>query len=320
MEVGTGFHNELTGKENIMLNGAVLGMSKKEILKKFDEIVEFSGVENFLDTPVKRYSSGMYVRLGFAVAAHLETEVLIIDEVLAVGDFEFQKKCLGKMEDVSKKEGRTVLFVSHNMNAIEQLCNCAMTIEQGNLRDFSRDVRSVIKKYLFGESNNIKPSEWINSGKEFDNQWFRPERISILDSGGLKLEMPAKNDNDFWIQIEGAIKESHPSLTLGYAIFNEENNLLYWSYCTDIVENKWPKLKTGKFILSSKIPKRFLNEGLYRIDFISSLHFKQWICQPGISSPSIYLTIRGGLSDSPFWIMKRPGILAPVFDWEIKYV
>ncbi len=133
LEVGTGFHPELTGRENIFLNGAILGMRKKEIEQKFDEIVEFSGVEKFLDMPVKRYSSGMYVRLAFAVAAHLEPEILIVDEVLAVGDVEFQKKCLGKMEDITKKEGRTVLFVSHNMGAIRNLCNRCILLDDGKI-------------------------------------------------------------------------------------------------------------------------------------------------------------------------------------------
>lgn len=134
LEVGTGFHPELTGRENIFLNGAILGMSKTEIRKKFDEIVDFSGVEEFIDTPVKRYSSGMYVRLAFAVAAHLEPEILIVDEVLAVGDMDFQKKCLGKMQDVSKQEGRTILFVSHNMEAVLKLCTRAVLMESGKIR------------------------------------------------------------------------------------------------------------------------------------------------------------------------------------------
>ncbi len=147
LEVGTGFHPELSGRENIYLNGAILGMSQVEVRKKFDEIVDFAGVEKFLDTPVKRYSSGMYVRLAFAVAAHLEPEILIIDEVLAVGDAEFQKKCLGKMEDVSKNDGRTVLFVSHNMSAIQSLCEKCILLENGKLTQ--NDLTSiVIPKYL----------------------------------------------------------------------------------------------------------------------------------------------------------------------------
>lgn len=147
LEVGTGFHGDLTGRENIYLNGAILGMSKAEIRRKFDEIVAFSEVEKFLDTPVKRYSSGMYVRLAFGVAAHLDPEILVVDEVLAVGDVEFQKKCLGKMENVAKKEGRTVLFVSHNMGAISSLCNQAVYLENGKIRMLGK-VESVVSNYL----------------------------------------------------------------------------------------------------------------------------------------------------------------------------
>lgn len=147
LEVGTGFHPELTGRENIFLNGAVLGMRKSEITRKFDEIVAFSGVERYIDTPVKRYSSGMYVRLAFAVAAHLESEILIVDEVLSVGDAEFQKKCLGKMGDVSTKEGRTVLFVSHNMSAIKKLCNKGMLLHYGQLTAMG-NTNDIIARYL----------------------------------------------------------------------------------------------------------------------------------------------------------------------------
>lgn len=147
LEVGTGFHPELSGRENIYLNGAILGMRKAEIKRKFDEIVDFAGVERYIDTPVKRYSSGMYVRLAFAVAAHLESEILIIDEVLAVGDAEFQKKCLGKMGDISKGEGRTVLFVSHNMDSVRSLCNTGIILKNG-LVDFNGDINPAISRYL----------------------------------------------------------------------------------------------------------------------------------------------------------------------------
>lgn len=150
LEVGTGFHPELTGRENIYLNGAILGMRKKEITRKFEEIVDFAGVERYIDTPVKRYSSGMYVRLAFAVAAHLESEILIVDEVLAVGDAEFQKKCLGKMGEVSKGEGRTVLFVSHNMGMIKNLCPRSILLSNGTLKQFN-DSDTVISKYINNE-------------------------------------------------------------------------------------------------------------------------------------------------------------------------
>lgn len=159
LEVGTGFHPELTGRENIFLNGAILGMTRSEIKSKFDEIVDFAEVEKFLDTPVKRYSSGMYVRLAFAVAAHLEPEILIVDEVLAVGDAQFQKKCLGKMDDVSKKDGRTVLFVSHNMDVIANLCNKSIYLKKGELMKYD-DTRFVIDNYL-RDNKNIENSKIV---------------------------------------------------------------------------------------------------------------------------------------------------------------
>ena len=159
LEVGTGFHPEMTGRENIFLNGAILGMTRKEITRKFDEIVDFSGVERYIDTPVKRYSSGMYVRLAFAVAAHLESEILIVDEVLAVGDADFQKKCLGKMGDVTKSDGRTILFVSHNMAAVQNLCSKGILLENGTMKH-SGSMPSIITKYLEGyKPNNFKISD-----------------------------------------------------------------------------------------------------------------------------------------------------------------
>ena len=159
LEVGTGFHPELTGRENIYLNGTILGMSRKEVTVKFDEIVEFSGIKKFIDTPVKRYSSGQYVRLAFAVAAHLEPEILIIDEVLAVGDSEFQKKCIGKMKDVAGK-GRTVIFVSHNMNAVNSLCNKCILIEEGEITA-TGDTRVIVDKYLSNESGLSNSKTWL---------------------------------------------------------------------------------------------------------------------------------------------------------------
>lgn len=155
LEVGTGFHPEMTGRENIYLNGAILGMRKQEISRKLDEIIAFSGVERYIDTPVKRYSSGMYVRLAFAVAAHLESEILIVDEVLAVGDAEFQKKCLGKMNEVSKGEGRTVLFVSHNMGAVKSLCNQAIYLENGSINSKGK-IEEIIRRYQKGIKSNLE--------------------------------------------------------------------------------------------------------------------------------------------------------------------
>ncbi len=191
LEVGTGFHPELTGRENIFLNGAILGMRKSEINKKLDEIIYFSGVERYIDTPVKRYSSGMYVRLAFAVAAHLESEILIVDEVLAVGDAEFQKKCLGKMSDISKGEGRTVLFVSHNMAAVKALCNRGIVIEKGTLKQ-SLPINDAINLYLEEssylqqitnynfENVNLTTFEILSNGKSCSTiQAFEPLCFNI---------------------------------------------------------------------------------------------------------------------------------------------
>jgi lipopolysaccharide transport system ATP-binding protein len=159
LEVGTGFHPELTGRENIYLNGAILGMKRQEVRQKFDEIVEFAEVEKFLDTPVKRFSSGMYVRLAFAVAAHLEPDILVVDEVLAVGDAKFQKKCIGKMEDVSQKEGRTILLVSHNMSTIKSMCNSALILHQGQ-KIFQGDVMECVNHYMKFSSEEEKSSQY----------------------------------------------------------------------------------------------------------------------------------------------------------------
>jgi lipopolysaccharide transport system ATP-binding protein len=164
LEVGTGFHNELTGRENIFLNGAILGMTQREIRKKFDEIVAFAEVKKFLDTPVKHYSSGMYVRLAFAVAAHLEPDILIVDEVLAVGDAEFQKRCLGKMDEVSRNQGRTILFVSHNMEAVLKLCNRAILLESGTIKDMG-DAKSIVPAYLQNKSSSPRVVDLLDKAR-----------------------------------------------------------------------------------------------------------------------------------------------------------
>lgn len=187
LEVGTGFHPELTGRENVFLNGTILGMTRKEVALKFDEIVAFSGVEKFIDTPVKHYSSGMYVRLAFAVAAHLEPEILIIDEVLAVGDAEFQKKCLGKMKDVAG-EGRTVLFVSHDLGAVKQLCNKGVLLEKGRV-SINGSMQSVLNAYV--ETQRGFELNFMNSNVDFDKD-YDIESIFIKNSAG-------KNQNQFHI-------------------------------------------------------------------------------------------------------------------------
>lgn len=197
LEVGTGFHPELSGRENIFLNGAILGMRKKEIQRKLEEIVDFAGIERYLDTPVKRYSSGMYVRLAFAVAAHLESEILIVDEVLAVGDAEFQKKCLGKMGEVSKGEGRTVLFVSHNMGSIKQLCNKGLLLQNGMNNSIDK-IDLAVSNYQKSMASNILISERkSNSGKKVyfeDIHLNKTKNYNLLEDIDIELSIAIKKD------------------------------------------------------------------------------------------------------------------------------
>ena len=314
LEVGTGFHAELTGRENIYLNGAVLGMRRHEIQRRFDEIVAFAEVEQFLETPVKRYSSGMYMRLAFAVAAHLEPEILLVDEVLAVGDIAFQRKCLGKMQEVAKS-GRTVLFVSHNINAVEELCQSALLLEHGRVVRMDDDVRSVLTQYLFGEHSASLVAEWRNAGAEYRSPWFTPQRFLIADAQGGCHPMPVSNDDEFYVQIEAELTQFDPTLTVGYAIYAEDGSLLYWSLQTDSSEAGWPKLGVGRCVIRSRVPARFLNEGTYRLELIAALHNRNWLLAPGTSGSQITLVVQGGLSDSPYFVAKRPGILGPVLPW-----
>ena len=207
LEVGTGFHPEMTGRENIFLNGAILGMTRKEITRKFDEIVDFSGVERYIDTPVKRYSSGMYVRLAFAVAAHLESEILIVDEVLAVGDAEFQKKCLGKMGDVSKGEGRTILFVSHNMSAVKELCSKGILLKNG-LLDFSGDVNETINEYLLSNAN------LFSLKKEGGNKDVEIVKFAISDFRGQE-KTNFFMDDELYINFSVRFNKSFKNLDFG---------------------------------------------------------------------------------------------------------
>jgi lipopolysaccharide transport system ATP-binding protein len=224
LEVGTGFHAELSGRENIYLNGTILGMKRSEIKQKFDEIVEFSGVEKFLDTPVKHYSSGMKVRLAFSVAAHLEPEILIVDEVLAVGDAEFQKKCLGKMDQVSKNEGRTVIFVSHNMGAVESLCKSGILLTNGII-NFTGDISQTISKYIANISGNKLDTHWK---KEKLN-----EKIS-LEIVEVKITLLGKQPNHK-LRIETMLhsNETHVPAFIAFDLMTEENMPLFQSIPTE---------------------------------------------------------------------------------------
>jgi lipopolysaccharide transport system ATP-binding protein len=311
LEVGTGFHFELTGRENVFLNGAILGMSSREIRRKFDEIVAFSEVEAFLDTPVKHYSSGMYMRLAFAVAAHLEPEILMVDEVLAVGDAAFQKKCLGRMGEVARG-GRTVLFVSHNMMAIEKICQKVLFLEKGRVRRYGGDVAGIVRDCLAVGSEHR--DEWANPGDLYDDPVFRPLRLRLTDGNGDRLPLPAGNDQPMWVEVEGVIEELDSSLILGYSVYGDEGQLLYMSSTKDRAEAFWPRLRAGRNVLYGRIPARLLNEGNYRVELFAVLHLSRFLVEPG-TGPSVELQISGGLSDSPLYVSRRPGLLAPINEW-----
>ncbi|WP_308620312.1 ABC transporter ATP-binding protein [uncultured Desulfovibrio sp.] len=276
LEVGTGFHPELTGRENIFLNGAILGMSRAEVRRKFDEIVDFAGVEKFLDTPVKRYSSGMYVRLAFAVAAHLEPEILIVDEVLAVGDAEFQKKCLGKMEEVGK-EGRTVLFVSHNMAAVRQLCTVGIYLKEGAIIN-QGDIGRIILDY---SSENEKNKESIFDLKNSSDDivefvecgiWQNGERCT----GKFDIAVEAK------LRLKYRIKKRVSGFRIHVDIENALGMRLVRSFNSD-GEVKLEERSPGTYISEMTIPAYFLGPKNYRIIVGSSI-FNQRSCAGGFSA------------------------------------
>lgn len=261
LEVGTGFHSEMTGRENIYLNGAILGMTKAEINKKLDEIIDFAGIERYIDTPVKRYSSGMLVRLGFAVAAHLDPEILVVDEVLAVGDAEFQKKAIGKMQEISKGKGRTVLFVSHNMNSIKMLCKNSIVLQSGQL-DYLGDVEKAIKHYLGG---SILAINKIKDGINWQSPEIYIHEIKINDNASNYLTITSDN-NELSIDIKGELYFTERIITIEIDIFDINQNRVAF-FGPGMVNGELPKYKRGKFVISEKFhfPKN-MAAGIYLFD------------------------------------------------------
>ncbi len=317
LEVGTGFHPELSGRENIFLNGVILGMSRTEIRRKFDEIVDFAGVGQFLDTQVKHYSSGMYMRLAFSVAAHLDPEILVVDEVLAVGDVDFQKKCLGKMQDISTG-GRTVIFVSHSMPAVEMLCNRAILLHSGQLLMDSRDVPSVVSQYMRQGGGDRFPSSWSSPEDKGDNAWFCPRSFRLTDGQGRAIGASISYLEPLYCEIQAEILALDSALTMGIAIFNEEGQCLFWSYPTDVPENEWPKFHKGWNQMRVRLPLELLKGGVYRVELIGGLHFRQWLFEPGVNAPSIFFHLNERVSESPYWMAARAGVIAPKLHWIIE--
>jgi lipopolysaccharide transport system ATP-binding protein len=305
LEVGTGFHPELTGRENICLNGAILGMSRAEISRKLDEIIAFSEIEKFIDTPVKRYSSGMYTRLAFAVAAHLEPEILIVDEVLAVGDASFQKKCLGKMGDVSR-EGRTVLFVSHNMAALRSLCRKAIWLDGGKVAAEGEAGR-VIDLYLQKGSSLVQEKTWDDPSEAPGDDRVRLRHASVAaaghdDAGMITVETPLRLDLAFWNYLPNAALNFSVVLynTEGVAIFNTGSGSKVFPVGT----------VRGSFV----IPGNFLNDGVYLIRLLIVK-----------DSSSVLLDINDllrfevhDIERTGTWYGKWVGAVRPKFDWSLR--
>ncbi len=262
LEIGTGFHPELTGRENIYLNGTILGMTKKDIDSKFDAIVDFSGVEKYIDTPVKRYSSGMGVRLAFSVAAHLEPDILLIDEVLAVGDFEFQKKCLNKMEDVGK-QGRTVLFVSHNMQAITRLCSRAILLENGQIIEDGLS-SEVVAKYMTSGTGLTSERTWKSISDAPGKSIARLLAIRVKDEND-QVQQHFDIRKPIAIEMEYEVLEPGHVLLPHYNIFNEVGTWVFTTVDTDL---KWrgQRRPSGKYVGKAWIPGNLLSEGILYVN------------------------------------------------------
>ncbi|QHT69578.1 ABC transporter ATP-binding protein [Rhodocytophaga rosea] len=305
LEVGTGFNPELTGRENIFLNGAILGMNKAEVKAKFDEIVDFSGIEKFIDTPVKRYSSGMYVRLAFAVAAHLESEILILDEVLAVGDAEFQKKCLGKMDDVAHKQGRTILFVSHNLTAVKSLCNQAVMLSAGNVIA-KGSVEKVAALYLQKSIVLDVLKRWDNPESAPGNELVRIKSARVISQNNsefINIHTALDIEFEFWNYLDKAF------LNFSIVIFTSEE--------VPVLNTVSPKQWYAQGVVkgSFHIPADFLNDRVYRIQLLIVKEGKIIFNDSNILT---FEVVEGQRNSS--WHGKWVGVVRPKFEWKLDYV
>jgi lipopolysaccharide transport system ATP-binding protein len=309
LEVGTGFHPELTGRENVYFNGSILGLKKAEIDRQFDAIVDFSGVERFIDTPLKQYSSGMQLRLAFAVAAHLEPEILIIDEVLAVGDAEFQKKCLGKMDEVSQS-GRTVIFVSHNLAAVRQLCKRGIVIDKGEIKYDG----SIDKAIDFYENNNKSSDNaiWINEVDKKPKMLL--ERIEIRDAKG-ELRSSFMNNEDIFIRFFTNSYENLQNVKVGFDLMREGVILFRTFQIDTFLTDKFQDGEAYQF--SCKIPRHLLSNGEHFIRPLFSVHcvYSLTRCNENVLSFSVET-----LADNPAYFLRytksdMPGVILPILEW-----
>ena len=305
LEVGTGFHPELSGRENIFLNGAILGMSKQEIKSKFDEIVDFSGVERYIDTPVKRYSSGMYVRLAFGVAAHLEPEILIVDEVLAVGDAEFQKKALGKMKDVSKTQGRTVMFVSHNMTAIKSLCPKTAFMQNGLIKMLG-NTEEVMNTYLSHDKNSTLKQSFDDPTLAPGNEKIKMKRIEVLPklndiNSPITVNTAINIEFEFWNYIE----EATINLSMSVNTVMDE--------CAFVAVSDAKSIGPGLHSAVCIIPSNLLNDGVYYISML--------VVADGVGIYNFENTVTFEVNENrqaSVWHGKWPGLVRPKLDFKLS--
>jgi lipopolysaccharide transport system ATP-binding protein len=316
LEVGTGFHPELTGRENISLNGAILGMKRAEIARKFDEIVDFAEVEQFIDTPVKRYSSGMYLRLAFAVAAHLEPEILVVDEVLAVGDAEFQRKCLGKMSDVAQR-GRTVLFVSHNMSAILRLTEESMVVEKGQLV-MRAPTAQAVDYYLSKGFSQEGQRTWNDDDIPAGAEPFRPVAMRTLDPKG-KVVDTVRSVEPFTLEIEYDLAKQVTGLRVGIYLMSMRGEFILTSFDTDEPE-KYESMRVrpaGHYCSRCTIPADFLNEGRYVVGMnANSFRVKRFFQD----EQALTFSVDAAGAPGTQWPEPRQGAVRPRLNWQIETV
>jgi lipopolysaccharide transport system ATP-binding protein len=314
LEVGTGFHPELSGRENIYLNGAILGMRRDEIDRKFDEIVEFSGVDRFIDTPVKRYSSGMYLRLAFAVAAHLEPEILVVDEVLAVGDAEFQRKCLGKMSDVAQ-EGRTVLFVSHNMSAILRLTEETIVLDEGRIV-MRAPTPEAVDYYLNVGLTKQGERSWTAGELKSVKAPFQPIALRVLNPMG-KVVDTVNAAEGFSIELEYNLRDAIKGLRVGLYIMTTRGEYVFTTFDTDDPElyETYSVRPAGHYISRCVIPPNLMNEGRFVLGVNASVYrIRRYFQDDKALTFSVDATGAPGMH----WLEKRLGPVRPKLDWKIK--
>ena len=314
LEVGTGFHPELSGRENIFLNGAILGMSRSVIEKRFDEIVDFAEVEKFIDTPVKRYSSGMYLRLAFAVAAHLEPEILVVDEVLAVGDAAFQKKCLGKMGDVAK-QGRTVLFVSHNMTAVESLCGRAVALQRGEVVEVG-PARQVVANYLNSGASNLTEQLWERPEVAPGNDSVRLHRVCVRPESGLPgdsitVRTPLLLEFEYWNFKPDA------RLNLSLHVYSTEGVLVFVT--ASMAEEAWggKAFPSGLFRTVCRIPSDLLNDKTYSVELLVVENAGTALFR---FEEALVFEVNDSTELRGEWHGEWPGTVRPALQWSTEFV